>query len=222
MRTIILLGGILFASTFSVISQTQKSEANDKVIVSKSVADQSKTDANPGSVANVSRRNQYVRPDAKKRFNRYLISMFGPVSLGKDIAKSGFQTWTNSPEEWGDHWEGFGRRVASNIGRDMIENTAIYGIDESFKIDSSFYRSRNRGVGSRIKNALISPVTARSTDGKRVFGVSRVAGTYAGSIIAAETWYPARYNWKDGLKSGTYSLGLDAAFNLIKEFIWKK
>ncbi|MEP7077231.1 MAG: hypothetical protein ABI878_15610 [Acidobacteriota bacterium] len=222
MRTFILLGVILLAATFSVISQTQRSEADDKPIVSRSDADQSQIDTKSDGIANASRRNQYVRPDAKKRFNRYLMSMFGPVSLGTNIAKSGFQTWTNSPEEWGDQWEGFGRRVASNIGKDMIENTAIYGIDESLKIDSSFYRSRNRSFGSRIKNALISPVTARSTDGKRVFGVSRVAGTYTAAIIAAETWYPARYNWKDGLKSGTYSLGLDAAFNLIKEFIWKK
>ena len=222
MRTFILFGVIVLASTFSVISQTQKSEVDDKAGVSKSDADQSKADTKPDSGADASQQTKYVRPDAKKRFNRYLMSMFGPLSLGKNIAKSGLQTWTNSPEEWGDHWEGFGRRVASSIGKDIIKNTAIYGFDEALKIDSAFYRSKNKSFGSRIKNALISPVTARSTDGKRVFGVSRIAGTYTASIIAAETWYPARYDWKDGLKSGTYSLGLDAAFNLIKEFIWKK
>ena len=41
------------------------------------------------------------------------------------------------------------------------------------------------------------------------------------SIIAAETWYPKRYDFKDGLKSGTFSLGMNAAFNLVKE-IFKK
>ncbi|MGH7783056.1 MAG: hypothetical protein ACREO5_04350, partial [Candidatus Binatia bacterium] len=131
-------------------------------------------------------------------------------------------TWTNSPKEWGDRWEGFGRRFASSVGKDIVENTVIYGLDESFKIDSSFYRSKNRSVGSRIKNALISPVTARNRSGKRVFGFPRIAGTYTASIVASETWFPARYGWKDGLKSGTYTLGFDVAFNLVKEFVWKK
>ena len=222
MKKLILIGILLLVIPFSVNSQTQRSVSDDKTGVSKSDADQSKTDVDANSTVNVTPPNPYLRPDAKKRFNRYLMSMFGPISLGKNIAKSGLQTWTNSPEEWGDHWEGFGRRVASSIGKDIIKNTTIYGFDEALKIDSAFYRSKNRNFGSRIKNALISPVTARSVDGKRVFGVSRIAGTYTASIIAAETWYPARYDWKDGLKSGTYSLGLDAAFNLVKEFIWKK
>jgi hypothetical protein len=29
-------------------------------------------------------------------------------------------------------------------------------------------------------------------------------------------------NRKDGVKNGTVSLGFTAAFNLVKEFIWKK
>ena len=107
------------------------------------------------------------------------------------------------------------------MGKKMIKQTTIYGLDEAFKIDSRFYRSEKKDIGSRITNALISPVTARRPDGKRVFGVSRVAGTYASSIIAAETWYPDRYSWKTGVRSGTISLGFNAAFNLFKEFVWK-
>lgn len=166
--------------------------------------------------------NGYVRPDSKARFKRYVNGVVGPMALGKNVALAGFSTWRNSPEEWGDHWEGFGRRVASNFGKSFIKQTTIYGLDESLSLDSHYYRSEKKGVGSKIKNALISPVTARTKSGRRVLGVPRIAGTYASSIIAAETWYPARYDWKDGLKSGTYSLGFNAAFNLVKEFIWKK
>jgi hypothetical protein len=43
-------------------------------------------------------------------------------------------------------------------------------------------------------------------------------GSYTGSIVAAETWYPRRYGLKDGLKSGTLSLGTDILSNLFKEF----
>jgi hypothetical protein len=165
--------------------------------------------------------NGYVRPDAGTRFKRYALSMFGPEAFAKSIVSAGYGTWQNSPEEWGDHWEGFGRRVASGMGKNVIKNTVIYGLDESFKLDSHYYRSKDKSVGARIKNALISPVTARDKHGKRVFGFPRIAGTYTAAIVAAETWYPARYNYKDGLKSGTVSLGMNAAFNLVKEFIWK-
>jgi len=164
----------------------------------------------------------YVRPSAKTRFNRYLGSMFGPVALGKRVLSAGWSTWRNSPEEWGPHWEGFGKRFASGTGKTIIKSTVQYGLEEAFKLDSHYYRSKNTSVGARVKNALISPVTARDVNGRRVFGFPRIIGTYTGSIVAAETWYPDRYDWKNGVRSGTISLGMNAAFNLVKEFIWKK
>lgn len=164
----------------------------------------------------------YVRPDAKTREKRYLSSIFGPVSVGKNVALAGLNTWKNSPEEWGPTWEGFGRRVASNFGQSIIKNSIQFGLDEALKVDSHFYRSKDKSVGARVGNALISPVTARTESGRRTIGVPRIVGTYASAIIARETWYPDRYSWKDGVKSGTISLGFNAGFNLIKEFVWKK
>lgn len=164
----------------------------------------------------------YVVPDAKTRRKRFINSTVGPLALGRNVATAGIATWRNSPEEWGTKWEGFGRRVASNLGKNAIKQTTTFGLDEGFKLDSHFYRSKNKSVGARIKNALISPVTARDRNGKRVFGFPRIAGTYTSNIMAYETWYPDRYDWKDGVRSGTISLGFNAAFNLFKEFVWKK
>lgn len=164
----------------------------------------------------------YVRPTAKKRFTRYVNGMFGPVGLATKAAGAGISTWRNSPAEWGDRWPGFGRRFASNVGKGIVKGTVTYGLDEAFQLDSHYYYSRKKDPGSRIKNALLSTVTARDKNGKRVFGFPHIAGTYASSIIAAEMWYPSRYNYKSGLKGGTISLGLNAAFNIIKEFIRKK
>lgn len=164
----------------------------------------------------------YVRPDPKTRFKRYVNGVAGPSAIATQFAKAGIATWRNSPEEWGDKWEGFGRRVASNLGKNVIEETAKYGLDEALKLDSHFYRSKKRDVASKLRNALLSPVTARDRNGKRVFGLPRIAGYYAASITAAEVWFPARYDYKDGLKSGTISLGLSAVVNVFKEFVLKK
>jgi hypothetical protein len=189
-----------------------------------SVTDQNQNSGLPVAtkpVATASPRD-YVRPDAAARRKRFINSTIGPVALGRIVFNAGVSTWTNSPEEWGTHWEGFGRRVASNIGKNVIRQTTSFGLDEALKYDSYFYRSKDKSVGARLKNSLISPVTARDRNGKRVLGIPRIAATYTSSIIATETWYPDRYDWKDGLKSGTYSLGFNAAFNLFREFIWKK
>lgn len=163
----------------------------------------------------------YVRPDRHTRVKRYVNGLFGPVTLAKNVATAGYGTWRNSPEEWGDHWEGFGRRVASNFGKNAIKQTVQFGLDEALKLDSHYYRSQKRDFGSKVKNALISPFTARTREGKRTIGIPRIAGTYTANIVAAETWYPDRFDWKDGLKSGTISLGFNAAFNLFKEFVKK-
>ena len=164
----------------------------------------------------------YVRPDAKTRGRRYVKSMFGPAAIGLTVFSAGVGTATNSPEEWGGQWEGFGKRVASNFGRNMIRNTVVYGMDEALKVDSYFYRSEKRNFSSRVVNSLITPVTARNSKGKRVIGVPRLVGTYTSSFIATYSWYPDRYNYRDALRSGTITLGTNALYNLVREFIFKK
>jgi hypothetical protein len=161
----------------------------------------------------------YVRPSAEKRFQKYVKDTVGPAAWAGIVVGAGFSTAAKDPDEWGGKSKGFGKRVASNFGRSVIRNTVTYGLDEALKLDSNFYRSEKRGVGDRIKNALISPVTARKPDGRRTIGIPRLVGTYTAGVISKEAWYPARYNWKDGLRSGTISLGTKALFNLVKEFI---
>jgi hypothetical protein len=163
----------------------------------------------------------YVRPDANQRFKRYVNRMFGPVSLGTKVLSAGYSTATNSPEEWGGTWKGFGKRFASSVGKSIIKESTMYTMDEAFKLDSAFYRSQKRDFKSKVSNAVLSTFTARKPDGKRVVGFPRLVGTYTASIVAAETWYPDRYSYKDGLKSGTISLGINVAVNLFKEFLKK-
>ena len=163
----------------------------------------------------------YVRPNATKRFNSYLNSVAGPFALAGIAVGAGIRTATNSPEEWEGNWEGFGRRFASGLGKNAIEKTTTFALDETFKLDSKFYRSRKKDFRSRVGNALISAVTARNKNGRRVFGFPRIAGAYTANVIAYETWYPNRYNYRDGLQNGTISIGANALANLFREFIFK-
>lgn len=214
---IILFFALIFTFTFSAICQTPTptpAAATTSGGYSGLPSPQPQVGAlRPGS---------YTRPDSKTRLKRYGKSMFGPVALAKTVVSAGYSTWRNSPGEWKPTWEGFGRRFASGLGKNAIKQTTIYGLGEAFKLDSAFYRSEKKSLSGRLGDALASTFVARKPDGKKVFGFPRIAGTYVSSVVAAEAWYPDRFNYKNGLKSGTISLGLNTAFNVFKEFFRRK
>jgi hypothetical protein len=211
MRRLLLSGLLLMASACCIFAQAPN----------QNLPDNAGSTAINGQPSATPQNGNYVRPNGKTRFKRYANSMFGPISLGKDVALAGISTWRNSPEEWGPHWEGFGKRVASNLGKGIIKNSIQFGLDEAFTLDSHYYRSKDRSFGAKVSNAFVSVVTARDRNGGRTLGFPRIVGTYSSSVIAAETWYPSRYTWKDGLKNGTISLAFTGVFNLVKEFIKK-
>lgn len=221
------IGAVSVANAQETPQTNYLQESKDFSFVSKKIKEKS---VSPKNIENTSEPVQtssaqtsaYTRPTAEKRFKRYVNSVIGPYALVGTTFSAGIATATNEPEEWGKKWEGFGRRFASNLGRNAIGNTTTYALDEALKLDSTFYRSQKRDAGSRIKNAFLSTVTARKPNGKRIIGIPRLVGTYTGHIVAAEAWFPPRFDYKDGLRSGTISLGVNSAINLLREFVFKK
>lgn len=226
MKPILLLAAILSAAPITFAQDPSPTPTPDPQITTDVTdkdqnKDLPKATTQPGTLSQKPA-DDYVRPDPATRRKRFINSVVGPFALGRMVATAGISTWNNSPDEWGTKWEGFGRRVASNFARNMIRQSTKFSLDEALELDSNFYRSKNRSVGARIRNAVISPVTARNKNGKRVIGVPNLVGTYAAGIISYETWYPDRFGWKSGVRAGTISFGFTAAYNLFKEFVWKK
>jgi hypothetical protein len=164
----------------------------------------------------------YVRPDAKQRFRNYLNNLAGPVSLGYYASTAGLLTLRNSPKEWGDRSDGFGRRFANVAAKNGIMSTAVYGLDEALKIDSAFYRSKDRSLAARLRNSVFSAVTARNKKGKRVIGLPVIAGGILSEVASSSGWYPKRFDYVHGLKGGAISIGITTGMNLFKEIVWKR
>jgi hypothetical protein len=161
----------------------------------------------------------YVFPDHSERFKRYLKSTAGPFALVRTGVSAGINQWNDSPEEWGQGMKGYGKRYASGFGRNAIQQTVTYGLDEALHLDTGFQRSRREGFFPRLKDALAQNVTSRTRSGKRVVSAPRLVGVYSGAIIAAETWYPERYSYKDGFRSGTMTLLTGFGINALREFV---
>ncbi len=161
----------------------------------------------------------YVFPTRRERFNRYLKSTVGPFSLARSAVSAGIDQWRDNPEEWEQGAAGYGKRYVSSFGQNAIQQTVVYGLDSALGLDTGFRRSKRKGFFPRMTDALVENLISRTRTGKRVISVPRFTGAYASGIISHEAWYPERYNYKDGLRSGTRSLVAGFALNLVREFV---
>ncbi|HEU4713037.1 MAG TPA: hypothetical protein VFS76_15815 [Pyrinomonadaceae bacterium] len=160
----------------------------------------------------------YKFPTHRERFERYVNDTVGPFRLARSAFTAGMDQWRDTPEEWEQGMKGYGKRFASSLGRNAIQQTVTYGLDEALGQDSSFHRSNRAGVFPRVKHAFLETITSRTKSGKRVLSAPRLAGVYTGAIVQTETWYPERYSYKDGLRIGTGTLLTSFGINLVREF----
>jgi hypothetical protein len=171
--------------------------------------------AQPGMTAT------YTKPSEGQKFHNYLFDSFGPYAIFGSLASAGITQATNSPPEWGQGMEGYGDRVASNFGINLVANTARYTLAEVLHEDTIYYRCDCSGFFPRLSHALISTVTARrGNDGHRFISFANIAAPYAGTETAALGWYPNRYSAMDGFRMGNYLLLSYAGQNVAKEFIY--
>jgi hypothetical protein len=161
----------------------------------------------------------FVFPTRRERFNRYLKSTVGPFALARSAVSAGIDQWRDHPEEWQQGASGYGKRFASGFGQNAIQQTVTYGIDSAFGLDTGFQRSKRKGFFPRMTDALVENLVSRTRSGKRVISVPRFAGAYSSGLISHAAWYPERYSYKDGLRSGTRSMVAGFALNLVREFV---
>jgi len=207
---------VVKAQDSATVQQGEEITQVESAKLNLSAWDQDKTNTTKPTDPNVS----YVFPSASKRFHRYVKNTVGPLSLLKSAAGAGLSHWDDDPLEWGQGAEGYGKRLASNIGSNAIRQSVTYGLSEALHLDTGFEKSKRKGFWPRLSDALVQNVTSRNRSGKRIISAPIFAGAYAGSIIPSETWYPDRYSYKDGLRSGTYSLGTGFAINIVREFLF--
>jgi hypothetical protein len=163
----------------------------------------------------------YVRPTEKIKFTNYAWNAYGPYPIVGAAFTAGINQLSNSPPEWNQGAEGYGKRVGSNFGIALVGTTTRYGLSEVFRQDAMYYRCECRGMMPRLRHAMISTFTARSgEDGHRVFSVPSLVAPYAGSMTAMYGWYPNRYGAKDAFRTGNYSMLVYMGGNIALEFLY--
>jgi len=163
----------------------------------------------------------YTRPSEKTKLRNYFFDAFGPYPIVGAALAAGVNQADNSPPEWKQGAEGYGKRLGSNFAIAGVSTTTRYALAEALRQDTLYYRCACKGLFPRFRHAMFSTLTARQgADGHRVFSIPSLVAPYAGTMTAVYAWYPGRYNAMDGFRLGNYNLLIYAAQNIALEFIY--
>lgn len=163
----------------------------------------------------------YIRPTQKTKLRNYAFDAFGPYPLAGAAFAAGIGQAYNTPPEWKQGARGYGLRMGSAFGIATVSTTTRYGLAQAFKEDTLYYRCACKGIFPRFRHAFISTLTARrGEDGHRVFSFPALIAPYAGAMTAVYAWYPGRYNGKDALRMGDYTMLGYVGGNIALEFLY--
>ncbi len=163
----------------------------------------------------------YQRPTQKTKLHNYFFDAVGPYPIIGAAVAAGINQADNTPPEWNQGAEGYGKRFGSNFAIAGISTTTRYALAEAFREDTLYYPCECKGLFPRLGHAMISTFTARRGDeGRRVFSIPALVGPYAGTMTAVYAWYPGRYDARDGFRMGNYSLLAYVGGNVALEFLY--
>jgi hypothetical protein len=163
----------------------------------------------------------YVPITPKQRAAYYVHHMFNLESVLRTGAAAGINQGLNTPREWGQGAEGYGRRFGSIYGDHIIQSTVMYGLSAALDEDNRYFRSGETGFGQRAKYAVESPFLARHRDGSRHLSISRMSSYVAAATISRLWQPPSTRAMVHAANVFGIAVGVEAGFNVAREFFPK-
>lgn len=158
-----------------------------------------------------------VGRDSSTRLTRYGHDLLFGTALG--FVYAGVDQLRNDPVEWGKGWRGYEKRLASDVGEFVVQETTTDVLAAAMDRPLDYRRCHCGGAGERFGWALISAVADPTPNGGHTLAVPRIVGAFTGSFAQA-AWRPANAmsRTRIGLVNGASSLLLGAGINLFYEF----
>jgi hypothetical protein len=126
---------------------------------------------------------------------------------------------TNTPGEWGQGAEGFGKRFASGFGGSVARQSITFALEAATHEDPRYFPATETTKKARIWNVVKQTFLCKKDSGDSSLAYSRIIGAF-GTGQLVNSWQPKSTSGvSDGIERGFISLGLDAASNLSQEFI---
>jgi hypothetical protein len=158
---------------------------------------------------------------ASGKFHLAVRNFMDPLGIAGTALDSGISTATSGETSaFGTGWPGFGRRFGMSIADTGVsEFFSTFLISTLAHQDPHYHRNPTASVGRRIGYALSRVVIARSDSGEPMFNYAEFAGTTASSLVET-TFHFEREETPGAVSARIFvSIGSDAAWNLMSEFL---
>ncbi|MEP7002570.1 MAG: hypothetical protein ABI969_18915, partial [bacterium] len=98
-----------------------------------------------------------VGADSAARLTRYGRDLLFGTALG--FAYAGVDQIRNDPAEWGKGWPGYEKRLASNVGEFLVQETTTHILASALNRPLDYQRCHCHGASDRVEWALLASVT---------------------------------------------------------------
>lgn len=171
----------------------------------------------PGAVSDSIR--SYEAPTGDERRREYLRQAFlSPGAFFRIAGPASGMHLGDEPQEWGQGASGLGKRLASRFAEVQLQTAAHHGIAAAAGYETRYERCDCGGAAKRIGHAVSRIFVTRNREGALRPNFPLIGSYYAANMISM-TWHPDRYSpWKEGLRGGHVQVGMQAAFNIAREF----
>jgi hypothetical protein len=155
------------------------------------------------------------------KFRLAVKNFSDPLNIAGTALDSAISTATSSSQSaFGTGWPGFGRRFGMSMSDAALsEFFSTYLVSTLAHQDPHYHRNPSSSTGKRIAYALSRVVISRSDSGKPMFNFAEFVGTTASSLV--ESSYHFERDENPGAVSSRIfvSIGSDAGWNLMNEFL---
>jgi hypothetical protein len=147
------------------------------------------------------------------------VQYLNPYTFVFVAAEAGINQVRNSPREYGQGAEGYGKRYGAGFADGLTDGILVTGVYPSLlRQDPRYYRLGDGGFSHRAGYAASRILVTRQDSGRKAFNFSEVLGSFTSSAIGV-TYYPkSQRDFSDVAERAGVQFGFDAGFNLLKEF----
>ena len=104
---------------------------------------------------------------AQDRFKWVVLATIGPKNLAAGVVVAGIQTLQHDPQEYGPHWDGFGKRYGARLAIGGTINAMEAGVGALWGEDPRYFRAAGQPFKNRVGHVFKMAFVARDRAGER-------------------------------------------------------
>jgi hypothetical protein len=117
-------------------------------------------------------------------------STVGPASLAGGVVSAAWGTMLNQPNEYGTHWDGFGKRYGMRLTGIATSNAMEAGMGALWGEDPRYHRTEGQPFKNRVGHVIKMTFLAEARSGEAARPAYARYAAYAGNNFVSNTWRP--------------------------------